>query len=144
MQKAFLVLLLAGLATPYIAARTRKHAELQTIAVKRPNVVVRGSYLGTVEIWAVVTGSGISPEGTLVGNAKRSNAAGRKEIWLFSIGCESPLIPSTEVFVKAFDVNGNQVGRRSLPYSGASDIADALCGSSIKKEAGLPPAGRFW
>ena len=64
----------------------------------------------------------------MIGNARRSNAAGQKEIWLFPIVCESPLIPSNEVFVKAFDVKGDQVGRKSLPYSGASDIAQALCG----------------
>jgi hypothetical protein len=129
MQKAFLVFLLVGFAASSTAAQPRKHAELRAIAVEKPNIVARGAYLGKVEIWAVPTGTGISPEGTLVGNAKRSNAAGQKEIWFFPIACESPLIPSTEVFVKAFDVNGNEVGRKSLPYSGASDIGEALCGA---------------
>jgi len=128
MQKAFLVVLLVGLAISSTTARQQKQAELRAITVKRPNIIVRGSYLGRVEVWAVPTGTGISPEGGLVGNAKRSNAAGEKETWLFRIACESPLIPSTEVFVKAFDMNGDQVGRKALPYSGASDIAQALCG----------------
>jgi hypothetical protein len=127
MQKV-LVLLLVTLAAGPTKAQPRKRTELRAIAIKRPNIVVRGSHLGKVEIWAVPTGTGISPEGTLVGNARRSNAAGQKEIWLLPIACESPLIPSTEVFVKAFDAKGNQVGRKSLPYSGASDIAQALCG----------------
>jgi hypothetical protein len=128
MQKALLVFLLAALASNPTRAKLQNRAELGAIAVKRPNIVVRGAYLKKVEIWVVPTGTGISPEGGLVGNARRSNGAGRKEIWLFPISCESPLIPSTEVFVKAFDVKGNQVGRKSLPYSGASDIAQALCG----------------
>jgi hypothetical protein len=128
MQKVLLVLLLVAFAASPTTAQPQKHAELRAIVVKRPIIVVRGSYLGKVEIWAVPTGTGISPEGGLVGNARRSNAAGQKEIWLFPIACESPLIPSTEVFVKAFDVKDNQVGRKSLPYSGASDIAQALCG----------------
>jgi hypothetical protein len=127
MQKALLVFLLIALAASPTTAQRQKHAELRAIAVKRPNIVVRGSYLGKVEIWAVPTGTGISPEGGLVGSARRSNTAGQKEIWLFPTVCESPLIPSTEVFVKAFDVKGNQVGRKSLPYSGASGIAQALC-----------------
>ena len=127
MHKAFLTFILLGLATSSTAAGPRRHAELRTIAVKRPNIVVRGSYLGRVEIWAVPPGTEILPEGGLVGNARRNNAAGQNEIWLFRIACESPLIPSTKVFVKAFDVNGNQVRRMSLPYSGASDIAQALC-----------------
>jgi hypothetical protein len=128
MQKVLKVLLLVGLAPSFGNAQPQKHSEIRAIAVKRPNIMVRGSYLSKVEIWAVPTGTGISAEGGLVGKATRSNAAGEKEIWLFPIVCDSPLIPSTEVFVKAFDVKGNQVGRKSLPYSGAGDIAQALCG----------------
>ena len=128
MRKALLVLVLVTLAISPTTAKPQKHAELRSVTIKRPNIVVSGSYLRKVEIWAVPTGTGMSPEGGLVGNAKRSNSAGQKEIWLFPIACESPLIPSTEVFVKAFDAKGNQVGRRSLPYGGASDIAQALCG----------------
>jgi hypothetical protein len=128
MQKVLQVLLLVGLAPSFGNAHPQKHSELRAIAVKRPNIVVRGSYLGKVEIWAVPTGTAISPEGGLVGKARRNNAAGEKETWLFPIVCDSPLIPSTEVFVKAFDVKGNQVGRKSLPYGGAGDIAQALCG----------------
>src|SRR5215472_2322959 len=44
MQKALLVFLLFGLATNSSAAPRRQHAELHSVAVKRPNIVVRGAY----------------------------------------------------------------------------------------------------
>lgn len=128
MQRALLVLLSVALGASPTTAKRQKHAELRAVSVKRPNIVVRGSYLRKVEIWAVPTGTAISPEGRLVGNAKRSNGAGQKETCLFPIACQSPLIPSTEIFAKAFDVKGSQVGRKSLPYSGTSENAQALCG----------------
>src|SRR5216684_5814072 len=131
MRSAFLICVLIGLGTASLATPPIKRAQLRTIEVKRPNIVIRGAYLSRVEVWAVPTATGITPdEYAMVGNAKRSNAAGRKEIWSFPIACTSPLIPATEVFVKGFDANSNEVGRKSLPYSGASEIADALCSAS--------------
>jgi len=130
MQKALLVFLLFGLATNSSAAPRRQHAELHSVAVKRPNIVVRGAYLGKVEIWAVPTGTEITEnEYALVGNAKRNNDAGRNEIWVLPITCTSPLIPSTEVFVKGFDANGNEIGKKSLPYNTLTGIYEALCGA---------------
>jgi hypothetical protein len=64
----------------------------------------------------------------MVGSAKRHNSAGPSEIWLFRIPCTSPLILSTEVFVKTFDTSGKEIATKSLPYRGATDIAEALCG----------------
>ena len=131
MRNASLIYMLIGLGTVSLATPPIKRAQLRAIEVRRPNIVIRGGYLSKVEVWAVPTGTGITQdEYALVGNAKRSNAAGRKEIWLFPIACTSPLIPSTEVFAKGFDANGNEVGRKSLRYSGASEIADALCSAS--------------
>lgn len=128
MRNALLIYVLIGLETASLAAPPVKPAQLRAIEVKRPNIVIRGAYLGRVEVWAVPSGTGITPdEYGLVGNARRRSTAGRNEIWLFPIACTSPLIPSTEVFVKGFDVKGNEVGTKSLPYSGASEIADALC-----------------
>ena len=127
MRKALLVFLAVQLATSSVTAKPRKHSELRAVAIELPNILIHGSHLGRIEIWAVPTGTQIPPEGELVGNARRNNAAGQNEIWSFVIACESPLIPSTEIFVKAFDMNGKQVGRKSLPYRGASEIAHALC-----------------
>jgi len=112
-----------------IAAPATKRALLRSVKIRRPNIFIRGAYLGKVEVWAVPTGTGITPdEYALVGTATRQAAAGQNETWLFPIDCTSPLIPSTEVFVKAFDQTGKAVGTKSLPYSGASEISDALCG----------------
>jgi hypothetical protein len=87
-----------------------------------------GAYLGKVEVWAVPTGTGIGPEEyVLVGNARRQTVAGRNEVWLFPIDC-THLIPSTEVFVKGFDQTGKTVGAKSLPYRGATEIKNAICG----------------
>ena len=122
-----LTILLIG--TESLAASPKGHAQLRAALVKRPNIVVRGAYLSRVEIWAVPTGTDITEdEYTLVGAAKRSNAVGGNEIWLFPIACESPLVSSTEIFAKGFDESGNQIKRKSLPYTSLTDIAHALCG----------------
>jgi len=123
-----MILLLFGLAAESTVA-PKEHARLRAVVVNRPNIVVRGAYLGKVEIWTVPTGTGITEDAyALVGNAKRHNSAGPSEIWLFRIPCTSPLILSTEVFVKAFDTDGREAATKSLPYRGATDIAEALCG----------------
>jgi hypothetical protein len=128
MRNAFLIMLLLGLGVESLATPVTKRALLRAVEVKRPNIVIRGAYLGRVEVWAVPTGTGITPdEYALVGNARRKTEAGRNEIWLFPIDCTSPLIPSTEVFVKGFDLKGKNIGTKSLPYNGASEIGDALC-----------------
>jgi len=127
MWKVLLTILLIG--TESLAASPKGHAQLRAALVQRPNIVVRGAYLSRVEIWAVPTGTGITEdEYTLVGAANRSNAAGGNEIWLFPIACESPLIPSTEIFARGFDESGYQIGRKYLPYTTLSAIAHALCG----------------
>jgi hypothetical protein len=120
-----------GLAVASFAAPPSKHPQITRIEVDRPKVVVRGAYLDKVEIWAVPTGTGITPENyVLLGTAERKNAAGAEEIWLFPIpscATETRLL-ATEVFAKAFGPNGTFIGNKSLPYVGASAVHDALCG----------------
>jgi len=69
----------------------------------------------------------------LLGDAKRSNAAGSKEVWLF-LAMPCPLdtrgIVATEIFAKGFDSHGRIVATKSLPYQGASAIYEALYGNS--------------
>ena len=85
-------------------------------AAQRPNIIIRGSYLGKVEVWAVPTGTGITPdEYTLLGHAKRKTAAGRNEEWLFEVDCGSLL--ATRVFVTAFNRKGKNIGAKSLHYT---------------------------
>ena len=127
MRNEFLILLLLALEAASIASPVAKRSQLQSVEVKRPNIVIRGSYLGKIEVWAVPTGTGITPdEYTLLGHARRKTTAGRNEEWSFEVDCASLL--ATEVFVTAFDGKGKTVGIKPLPYAGATEINDALCG----------------
>ena len=129
MQNFFLILCLLGVATGSLAAPATKRALLRSVEVKRPNIITQGAYLGRVEVWAVPTGTGITPdEYTLLGRATRKTPAGHNETWSFPIDCASTLLLATEVFIKAFDDTGKIVGTKSLSYSGASEINDAFCG----------------
>jgi len=83
--------------------------------------------LSKVELWAIPTGTGITPdEYTLLGTAKRRNAAGQNEIWVFPI--PSGPLSVTDIFAKGFDGQGRLIGTKSLPEKGASQIYDALWG----------------
>jgi len=132
MWNMFMVCLILGLGLESAAVPPTNQPHLRRTEVQRPNVVIRGAYLDNVEVWAIPTGTGITPlEYVLLGNAKRKNAAGAKEIWLFPIpscATEKRLL-ATEVFVKGFDAKGTLIGQKSLPYFGASAVHDALCGS---------------
>jgi hypothetical protein len=100
---------------------------LRSIGIKRPNLVVRGSNLSKVELWAIPTGTGITPdEYMLLGTAKRRNAAGPNEIWVFPI--PSAHLSVTDIFAKSFDGQGRLIGTKSLPQQGAGQIYDALWG----------------
>jgi hypothetical protein len=114
-----------------IAAPPTKQPQLRRIEVQRPNVVIHGAYLDKVEVWAVPTGTGITPdEYVLIGNAKRKNAEGSNEIWLFPIpSCATDTrLTATEIFAKGFDAKGTLIGKKSLRYVGASAVHEALCG----------------
>ena len=93
--------------------------------------------MSKVEVWAIPTGTGITPdEYTLLGTAKRRNAAGQSDVWSFPI--PSKPIAATEIFAKGFDAQGKEVARKSLSYAGASQIYDALWGNG-QKERVTPP-----
>jgi hypothetical protein len=117
---------------------SHQHAIIRSTGVKRPNIVVRGENLSKVEVWAVPTGTGITPdEYTLLGTAIRRNAAGQNEVWLFPI----PLGPlsATAIFAKGFDADGKLVGTKSLPYQDATQIYAALWGDRPSES---PPRNR--
>jgi hypothetical protein len=101
------------------------------VQVKRPNILLRGAYLSKVEVWPVPTGTGITPEQfVLLGNARRITSTGVEELWSFPIPpCETDTRQlATEVFVKGFNGKGDVAGIKSLPYSGATAVHEALCG----------------
>jgi hypothetical protein len=102
-----------------------QRAIIRSAGVKRPNVVVRGANLSKVEVWAIPTGTGVTPdEYTILGTAIRRNAAGQNEVWVFHI--PSGPLSVTDIFAKGFDAEGKLVGTKSLPYQGATQIYDAL------------------
>jgi hypothetical protein len=110
-----------------IPQTSHQRSILGSMGIKRPNLVVRGSNLSKVELWAIPTGTGITPdEYMLLGTAKRRNAAGPNEIWIFPI--PSGPLSVTDIFAKAFDGQGHLIGTKSLPQQGASQIYDALWG----------------
>jgi hypothetical protein len=90
-----MICLFLALGPESIASPPTRHPQLRRIEVQRPNIVIRGAYLDKVEVWAVPTGTGITPDEYVpLGNAKRKNAAGSKEIWLFPI----PRVPRTRAY----------------------------------------------
>jgi len=114
-----------------VTAPPAKRPQLRSIDVQRPNVIIRGGYLDKVEVWAVPAGTGIGPnEYVLLGNAKRKNAEGSNEIWLFPIPpCATDTrLTATEVFAKGFTTKEALIGKKSLPFVGASAVRHALCG----------------
>jgi hypothetical protein len=126
MRNALLILFMIGFGVQPIAVASSKQAQLRSLDAQGPKVIIRGSYLGKVEVWAVPTGTGITPdEYTLLGHAKRKTAAGRNEEWRFEVDCGSLL--ATRVFVTAFNRKGKNIGAKSLHYAGASEISEALC-----------------
>ncbi len=115
-----------------IAAQPAKRPQLRRVEIRRPNVVIHGAYLDKVEVWAVPTGTGVSPDQyVLLGNAKRRNAEGSNEIWLFPIpSCATDTrLTASEIFAKGFDTKETLIGKKSLPYVGASAVHHALCGA---------------
>ena len=127
------ILVVFGLSLATMSAQPAAgRPRLLGVEVTRPNIVVHAAYLNRVELWAVPTGTGITPsQYVLLGRATRANAAGPKETWLFRIpSCATDTrLQATEIFVQAFDSFGVNIGKKSLPFEGASAVHEALCGA---------------
>ncbi len=132
MRRLSLICVLLACALDALAQPPKPHTAIRTIEVKRPNIVVRGANLAKVEIWAIPTGTEITPDMyALLGTAKRRSVAGKNEVWVFPIPPQPVL--ATNIFATGFDTDGNAVGTKSLPYNGATDLYEALWGSSKKE-----------
>lgn len=130
MRIALIVGLLSGALIAAIAAPQPHNSQLRSVKVKGTNIVMRGAYLSKVEVWAVPTGTGITPkEFVLLGNADRINSPGHNETWIFPIPqCDTETrLLATEVFAKGFNEKGGAVDSKSLPYVGASALYQAFC-----------------
>ena len=127
------ILVVFGLSLATVSAQSAAgRPRLLGVEVTRPNIVVHGAYLSRVEVWAIPTGTGITPaEYTLLGKATRTNFAGPRETWQFRIpSCATDTgLLATEIFVQGFDAFGVNIGKKSLPFQGASAVHQALCGA---------------
>jgi hypothetical protein len=129
MRKTLTLVLFLALGILPINSQRVGHSFLNSVAIKEPNIVIRGAYLHRVEVWAVPSGTGITPdEFVLLGKATRISQPGNNERWIFLIpSCTDTRLTATEIFVRAYDPSGKPLGKRSLPYVGVSAVYDALC-----------------
>lgn len=110
-----------------ISDRQNQAGMLTAFLVARPNLIVDGSNLGKVEIWAVpASANEISEEDYKLLGAAALQPGGDSltQIWTLPIPAEP--VTSTEIFAKGFDMRGDFVGQISLPYLGATQIWNAI------------------
>lgn len=108
-----------------IHARERENpGKLYGFEVAKPNFLVDGANLSKVEVWFWPTGTGIT-KAAFIGTARRITGPGVHEKWVLRI---PPDLLAVEIFATAFDKAGNIIGKKSLPYTGASALCDALYG----------------
>lgn len=132
MRKAKILYFLLSLLISLSSAQTAGKPKLYRVEVTKQKIVIYGGNLSKVEVWAVPSGTGITPDmSVVVGSATRSNA-GPKQVWLFSLEpcpLDAKGINATEVFVKAYDSHAKVVATKSLPYQGATEVYEGLCGN---------------
>jgi hypothetical protein len=119
--------LLGYAASMFIGTRdTATEARLDTFIVEKPNLVLIGSGLSRVEIWAVPTGTGITDtDHQKLGEATRTNiGTTTDERWIFQIP-QNPILV-TEIYTKGFNANGDAVGKLSLDTTGATSLYELL------------------
>ena len=105
------------------SAQPRGTMRLRDFRVVRPRFIVRGMNLSKVEIWCAPMGTGL--ELGLMGTATRLAGGKPTETWVLSI---PPRFSCVEIFALAFDKNGKEVGRQSLPYPDPGALWEALYG----------------
>lgn len=101
-------------AKPSYASASHK-AAVHSVDVVDNRIVVRGAYLGRVEVFATATGTGVYP--THVDNAKLGTAHGKSEEWFVTIPPETDtpsyyLAGEADLFFKATDKSGRRLRGR--------------------------------
>lgn len=111
--------------TPAGSDEESSAAGIASFTIAWPDLVVQGQSLARVEIWAVPTGTGITEKDyQLLGQASKKSETAGQQVWTFPI--PSKPILATEIFAKGFDAQGREVGRASLPFTGATSLNNAL------------------
>ena len=98
--------------------------KLYDFKIAKPDFLINGANLSKVEVWFWPSGTGITKP-ALLGAAQRITGSGGHEKWI--LGIPSDLL-AIEIFATAFDKAGKVIGKKSLPYRGASAINGALYG----------------
>jgi hypothetical protein len=106
------------------ANEAKDAGKLHDFKIAKPDFLVDGANLSKVEVWFWPTGTGITKP-ALVGTANRATGPGEHEKWVLRIPAD---LLAVEIFATAFDKTGNVIGKKSLPYKGASALYDALYG----------------
>lgn len=100
-------------------------AELVAVRVEKPNIILDAKGLDAAEVWAIPTGTAITESDYQeLGDATLTNSGEDTQRWIFQIPATP--VSVTEVFVKGFDENGNEVGRLSLDTKGAAALGALL------------------
>jgi hypothetical protein len=89
----------------------------------------RAGSLSRVEIWFRSTGTGLTTPGRL-GVARRTSAAGRREVWTLQIPKDPVLV--VEMFARGFDQMGKAVAEKAFPLKGPGPLYEALYGSTSR------------
>ncbi|MGI9950961.1 stalk domain-containing protein [Moorellaceae bacterium AZ2] len=102
-----------------------RKALLTEFSIEPPDFVVKGKDLSRVEIWAVPTGTGIMEKDLYqLGLARLQGEVEGQQIWAFPLPRET--IMATHIFAQGYDADGQLVGRIYLPFTGVTEINQAL------------------
>ena len=128
------IAVLLGFSIGVAAQQSGVPGAISSITVVRPNIVVRGTTLDRVEIWAIPTGTDVEPQQyQLLGSARLTSGGNHNQVWKFPI----PPKPAgysewlaADIFAKGYDSKGKVIGQKSLTADGVTEIANALWGQN--------------
>ncbi|MCU0678922.1 MAG: hypothetical protein MUC28_00550 [Planctomycetes bacterium] len=103
-------------------------AELIGFSAVKPNLTATGRELEKIEIWAVPSGTDVTPDNyQMLGTAILAETTAGEQTWQFPIPAE-PILAS-EIFAQGYDRAGLAIGQVSLPFTGTAEIYNELWGS---------------
>jgi len=126
-----LIVLFAGtfywLNTRFAPIVQTPQAQLLSFSVVRPNLLVTGQNLARVQIWALPENETDSRENYLnFGTSILSSTVNEIQSWLLTIPADPAM--ATKIFAIAYDNQGLELPKLSLPENNFTDIYNALWG----------------